>query len=128
MKDVKLSPWAIPGLDRIELPGNIVPKSRDHIVKIVTDHYDVTLNEIINIKGRTHAPRKRQILMYFLRQFTDMELKEIAMFLKPKKPFHHSTIINAHDRIIELTRSNCAFDKEIRQIRSKISQTLLITT
>lgn len=125
MKQIKMSPLVIPGLDRIDVPNTLTPKPVDYVVKIVCDHYKLSLEEIKR-GGSMHAPRKRQVLMYFLTQYTDMSLNDIGRFLKRKKPFHHSTVIHARDKVLALTSSDPEFAKEIRTLRNNIYDTLLI--
>jgi chromosomal replication initiation ATPase DnaA len=81
---------------------------------IVADHFGVSVRQMESVAQADHIVRARQTAMYFLREFTDLRIVEIAsMFSRT-----HSTVVNATAQTLWRMRWELGFADIIETLRN----------
>ena len=80
--------------------GSLTP---ERIMSAVCDHYGVRTASILSKKKDNEIVIPRHVIMYLLRTYTDMTLKDIARFIGRKD---HSTVIHGVDNVRENIENN----------------------
>jgi chromosomal replication initiator protein len=87
--------------------------SPEDVIKTVASYYSVKISQIKG-KGRTtEVALARQVIMYLLREYLHLKLKQIAFILKRDD---HTTIIHGVEKILHLITTNPQFKEEIDKI------------
>ena len=94
--------------------GQITP---DRIMSAVCEHYGVRTASILSKKKDNEIVVPRHVIMYLLRTYTDMTLKDIARFIGRKD---HSTVIHGVENIKENLVNNEEMQGNINIILRKL--------
>lgn len=98
-------------------PKNQKTISVELIQKIVAEQYKMTIQEF-KLKKRTRSVSfPRQIAMYLCRELTDLSLPQIGEKFGGRD---HTTVMHAHDKIIQMRKSDPFIEKSISEIITKI--------
>jgi len=90
----------------------------DTILKIVAEHFNISINDLISKKRSADIVYPRQLVMYLCRTETDVSLTVIGKKLGDRD---HSTIIHGFEKIDnELTNKNEKVKGDIDILRKKI--------
>ncbi len=95
--------------------NNITP---DRILSTVSEHMNVSINEIQSAKRSKDIAIARQTVMYLCRNMTDKSLQSIGEFVGGKD---HATVYNGIKRIEEKIKHDSSFEADINAIVSKLN-------
>ena len=87
------------------------------IIKIVTDYYAVTMDDLFSSKKSRDITIPRQVTMYLLRQYTDMTLDEIGDYMRRD----HSTVISGIRKIEKMIGADPSTANTIDALGKRIS-------
>lgn len=96
------------------IPPQITP---DIIIKIVAEHYGITVDDIKSKKRSNEIVYPRHIAMYLCRELTDLPLKSIGERLGRD----HSTVMHALDKIKDDMKNTPDLHSNIEIIKKKIN-------
>ena len=88
------------------------------ILRVVSEHYDVRVNNIVSRKKNASLVVPRQIIMYICREYTDATLENIAKLLGKKD---HSTVMYGVDKIRNEISSNGELRGNVEVILKKLN-------
>ena len=88
------------------------------ILRVVCEHYDVRVNNIVSRKKNASLVVPRQIIMYICREYTDATLENIAKLLGKKD---HSTVMYGVDKIRNEISSNGELRGNVEVILKKLN-------
>ena len=91
----------------------ITPKK---ILKVILEHYDLKEEDIFKKLRTKHLVKIRQLLIYFLRELTQLSYTSIGEFLKKD----HTTIIYSYEKIVKELSKNPLLNQELEVLKSKI--------
>lgn len=100
---------------------NIIPSSRPKVVtipniqQIVSDYYNIRVDELKARKRTKNVAFPRQVAMYLTRELTDLSLPKIGDAFGGRD---HTTVIHAHEKIRQLIES----DQELNRIVADMAQ------
>lgn len=100
---------------------NIIPSSRPKVVtipniqQIVSDYYNIRVDELKARKRTKNVAFPRQVAMYLTRELTDLSLPKIGDAFGGRD---HTTVIHAHEKISKLVES----DQELNRIVTDMAQ------
>ena len=107
--------YTFPGLEKKEqrkfLLGNI-----DHIINVVCDMFEITTDDVKSSSRQRIYTEPRQIIIYFLRQKTELSFKMIGEMFKRD----HSTIIYSCQFIESAMSVDKKFRAKVERIESLI--------
>jgi chromosomal replication initiation ATPase DnaA len=86
----RMSAWVIPGI------RSATPLTFDEVVKIVTDYYGMTVEEIRKIHRKRELVAARAILTWFLIKETNYTLKSIGRYFGQD----HTTVLYHREKIL----------------------------
>lgn len=109
---------AIESLKDIINKDNNVSISSDLIINIVSEHLNVSPDDIKSKKRSKDIATARQIVMYLCRQYTVMSLKSIGNAVGGKD---HTTVINGLKRVEECINEDASFKSTIDTIVKKLN-------
>ncbi len=89
----------------------------DMIIKIVSEHFGVTLNDLTSKKKNQEIVYPRQVCMYLCRSLTDVALTLIGKKLGNRD---HTTIIHGYDKIQKELDENEKVRNDIEILKKKI--------
>ena len=95
--------------------NNITP---DRILSTVSEHMNVSINEIQSAKRSKDIAIARQTVMYLCRNMTDKSLQSIGEFVGGKD---HATVYNGIKRIEEKIKHDSSFEADVNAIISKLN-------
>ncbi len=95
-------------------PREITPQL---IIEVVSEHYGITVDQMISSSRQKMISRPRQIAMYLCREMVDTPLNAIGSLLGDR---NHATIIHGANTIATEYNESEAFRKEIDSIKKKI--------
>lgn len=107
---------ALPGL----LPGTPIygdSKSAGHIIKVVSDHLDVTEKEMFSIHRYRRLVEARQLSMFLIRKHTRRSFKEIGLLFGGRD---HTTAIHSIQHVKDLCDSDEVYRNELLKIENKL--------
>lgn len=90
------------------------------VIKTVCAYYDIPATQIKSSTRKQSIALARQIIMYILREKTDLNYEEIAFHIKRKD---HTTIMHGVDKIQKKIIQDDAFGAEIEDVIRKIIST-----
>ena len=67
-------------------PREITPQL---VIEVVTEHFNISLDQMISKNRSNEIARPRQIAMYLCKNMTDIPLDSIGTVTWGKRPFHH---------------------------------------
>ncbi|MBO5031159.1 MAG: chromosomal replication initiator protein DnaA [Lachnospiraceae bacterium] len=88
------------------------------IIDVVSEHFNVSKEDITSKKRNSEYVLPRQIIMYLCRTMTDTSLQTIASLLSKKD---HTTIIHGVDKIEDKIKTDEDLKNKIEIIKKKIS-------
>ena len=88
------------------------------IVEIVSEHFNITLEQMLSKTRSSDIVRPRMIAMYLAKNFTNSSLDAIGTFLGGRD---HSTIIHGINKISSQIDEDPELKKQIDTIKNKIS-------
>jgi chromosomal replication initiator protein len=89
----------------------------EKIIEIVAEFFNLTKEDILNEKRTKNVALARQIVMYFLRHYLNLPLKQIGKILGGKD---HSTVIHGIEKIEELIEKDESFKENVVEIERKL--------
>ncbi|MCD8508242.1 MAG: chromosomal replication initiator protein DnaA [Candidatus Pacebacteria bacterium] len=92
--------------------------SVEHIVKVVTDFYNIEAQSIYDKTRRKEIVHSRQVIMYLMREDFNISFPAIGRKLGGRD---HTTVIHSHARIRDDIAKEPHIAQEIEQIRSILS-------
>lgn len=125
--------YIAPGLSYIHLQGAIKSAKQDtqskkdlrlsenealahRIMLIVSEHYNITIEQLRNECRRSEFRTARQVAQDLIRFKAEMPLQKIGKMFNR----HHTTVIYSCKTIANLRRFYKAFDAEYREIESHV--------
>lgn len=107
--------YVFPGLDK-KIQRRYLLGDINHIINIVCDTFNVEVDDVKSRSRKRTFTEPRQIAIYFIRQKTNLSLKNIGrIFLRD-----HSTIINSIEVVTDSIQVNKRFNKKIEQLERLI--------
>ena len=88
------------------------------IIEIVSEHFNVSIQDLKSGKRNSNIAIPRQIAMYLCREMTDVPLKAIGAMLGGRD---HSTVSHGVDKVAEEIKMNEALNNTIEIIKKKIN-------
>lgn len=89
----------------------------NHIAKIVSGYYGLTLEELRSDRKTKYLAAGRQVAMYLMRKLTPLSLAEIGFFLRR---MDHSTVLHGINKISKLIETKPEFAAEVEAIKAEI--------
>ena len=96
-------------------PREITPQL---VIEVVTEHFNISLDQMISKNRSNEIARPRQIAMYLCKNMTDIPLDSIGQLLGGRD---HSTIIHGIKKIADEYESNENTRNLIETIKKKIN-------
>ena len=96
-------------------PKEITPQL---IIEVVSEHFQISLDQMISKNRSSAIAKPRQIAMYLCKTMTDIPLDSIGALLGGRD---HSTIIHGVQRISDEYESNSTTRSLIETIKKKIN-------
>lgn len=109
---------AIRELSNIITPDKPKEVTAQLIIEVVSEHFQVSLDQLISKSRSKDIARPRQIAMYLCKTMTDIQLESIGSMLGGRD---HSTIIHGIQKISEEYESNASTRSLIETIKKKIN-------
>ncbi len=106
----------------LELTKNMIEKyvknirqdiSIDYIIKIVSDYFHVTADDITSKSRKREVVQARQLVMYFAKKFTQNSLSSIGLHCGKK---NHATVLYAIKTVENLKEYDKKFSNDMREI------------
>ena len=88
------------------------------IIDVVSEHFNVSRDDITSKKRSQEYVLPRQIIMYLSRTMTNSSLQSVAALLGKKD---HTTIIHGVDKIEEMIKTDEELRHKIDTIKKKLS-------
>lgn len=88
------------------------------IIEVVTDHFNLTMKQMMSSSRSSNITRPRQIAMYLCKEMTDETLTNIAHLLGKKD---HSTVISGIKKVEDEMKTDPELARTVEQIRKKIN-------
>ena len=102
--------------DVIKSRSKIITK--DKIISIISEHYNVSVEDIKSKKRKKDIAKARQIAMYFMRESLGMAFMAIGEVFGGKD---HTTVMHSVSKVEADMKSNKYFAKDITSIKEKLS-------
>ena len=96
------------------------------IKDIICEYYNISFDLIKVHNKRREIVTKRQVLQYFLQNYTRLTLIEIGKKTGGNHVYNHATILHSKEVINDLINSDRLFRNEIREIKLLIEKQLKI--
>ena len=96
-------------------PREVTPQL---ILEIVSDHFQISLDDMISRKKQKSISEPRQIVMYLCRELTDESQSTIGMLLGGKD---HTTVKHGAEKIAELVQNSEEMRETIKMLKKKIN-------
>ncbi len=88
----------------------------ERIRTVVARHYNIKVSDMDSPKRKAEINLPRQVAMYICREKTDLSFENIGKLFNR----HYSTVLHAHEKIMEEYDSDPEFRKEVDKIISQI--------
>lgn len=105
-------------LKDIIYPDQIREVTPNLIVDVVSEHFNVSKEDITSKRRNSEYVLPRQIIMYLCRTMTTASLQNIAALLSKKD---HTTVIHGVEKIAELLQTDEDLKNKIETIKKKLS-------
>ena len=89
----------------------------DTIIKIVAQHYSVSLNDIRSKKRHQDIAVVRQVAFYMMKKFSNSSLQAIGNYIGGRD---HSTVIHAIGKVESLRETSTPFAQKLKMIEQEI--------
>ncbi len=96
-------------------PREITPQL---IIEVVSEHFGITVDQIMSKSRSSDVAKPRQIAMYLCKNMTDHPLDSIGQLLGGRD---HSTVIHGIKKVTDEISSDQTFAKTVETIRKKIN-------
>ena len=96
-------------------PKEITPQL---IIEVVSEHFQISLDQMISKNRSKDIARPRQIAMYLIRNMTETSLKAVGVILGGKD---HSTIKHGIEKIENELKADETLSNTINIIKKKIN-------
>lgn len=96
-------------------PREITPS---YIINVVSEHFGVSIDDILSKKRNADIAFPRQIVMYLCREMTDISLNEIGVACGNKD---HTTVMHGVSKITDEIKNNSELASTVEIIKKKIS-------
>ncbi|MCD8151485.1 MAG: chromosomal replication initiator protein DnaA [Clostridiales bacterium] len=88
------------------------------IVEVVSEHFGITVDQIISKSRSRDIAKPRQIAMYLCKNMTDLPLDSIGQLLGGRD---HSTVIHGIKQVTDDISSDSTFQQTVETVRKKIN-------
>ncbi len=88
------------------------------IIEVVSEHFGITVDQIMSKSRSSDVAKPRQITMYLCKQMTDLPLDSIGQLLGGRD---HSTVIHGIKKVTDEISSDKSFKQTVETIRKKIN-------
>ena len=102
--------------DVIKSRSKVVTK--DKIISIISEYYNISIEDIKSKKRKKDIAKARQIAMYFMRESLNMPFMAIGEVFGGKD---HTTVMHSVSKVESDMKSNKYFAKDIAGIKEKLS-------
>lgn len=89
----------------------------DFIQKKISDHFNVTIDELKDKTRKKDIVIARQVAMYFSKEYTSLSLKSIGYHFGGRD---HSTVIHAVQAIEDMCDTDSVFKRKIEELRKQL--------
>ncbi|MCD8148638.1 MAG: chromosomal replication initiator protein DnaA [Clostridiales bacterium] len=96
-------------------PREITPQL---IVEVVSEHFGITVDQIMSKSRSSDVAKPRQVAMYLCKNMTDLSLDSIGQILGGRD---HSTVIHGINKVTDEISSDSAFKQTVETVRKKIN-------
>ena len=100
-------------------PVEQVEASPADVLKVITEEFNVPLEDLKGSSRRREVSTARQIGMYLMRQHTDLSLPKIGEVFGGKD---HTTVMYGCDKIAQLKENDPSMAQTLRQLSDRINQ------
>lgn len=90
----------------------------DLIIDIVSEHFNITAEDIISSKKSRKIAYPRQICMYFCRELTELSLTQIGKAIGNRD---HTTVLHGYEKIVKDLKTKPELKKTISVLIKKIN-------
>jgi len=94
--------------------------SPDDIMTVISQDFDVSIEDLKGSSRRREVSTARQIGMYLMRQHTDLSLPKIGEVFGGKD---HTTVMYSCDKIAQLKDNDASMTQRLRELSDRINQT-----
>ncbi|MGQ9866841.1 MAG: chromosomal replication initiator protein DnaA [Pseudanabaenaceae cyanobacterium] len=98
-------------------PKEPIEVSAELVLSVITEHFDVSLEDLQGSSRRREIGRARQIAMYLIRQHTNLSLPKIGEALGGKD---HTTVMYSCDKIARLQSTDGDMAQTVRLLSDRI--------
>lgn len=109
---------AVKELQNIISPDKPREVTAQLIVEVVSEHFGITVDQIMSKSRSNDVAKPRQITMYLCKQMTDLPLDSIGQLLGGRD---HSTVIHGVKKVTDEISSDKNFKQTVETIRKKIN-------
>ena len=88
------------------------------ILNIVSDHYEISRNDMSSTKRNSEIVLPRQVFMYMCREYLPLPYQQIGKYIGGKD---HSTVMHSIDKIKKMVEDDTEFAINVDTIRKKIN-------
>ena len=88
------------------------------IMNVVSDHYEVSRDDIASTKRNSEIVLPRQVFVYICREYLQLTYKQIGNYIGGKD---HATVIHSIEKIKEMIEEDRDFAMNVDTIRKKIN-------
>ncbi|WP_341531247.1 chromosomal replication initiator protein DnaA [Nostoc sp. UHCC 0302] len=104
----------------LEPPSEKVESTPEVILTVITNAFDISIDDLKSNSRRREISWARQIGMYLMRQHTDLSFPRIGEEFGGKD---HTTVMYSCDKIAQLRESDRALSETLRQLGDRINMT-----
>ncbi|MDX2244469.1 MAG: chromosomal replication initiator protein DnaA [Leptolyngbyaceae cyanobacterium bins.302] len=101
-------------------PVEQVEASPDDILTVISQDFNVAIEDLKGSSRRREVSTARQIGMYLMRQHTELSLPKIGEVFGGKD---HTTVMYSCDKIAQLKDNDTSMSQNLRQLSDRINQT-----
>lgn len=98
-------------------PNTKVATSPDKILQIITEHFQVSIEDLKGSSRRREISSARQIGMYLMRQYTNLSLPKIGEVFGGKD---HTTVMYSCEKIAQQQEQNPELNQTLRQLSDRV--------
>ncbi len=102
----------------LDAPAGKVDASPTSVIDIISEVFNVSVEDLKGNSRRREISQARQIGMYLMRQHTDLSLPKIGEVFGGKD---HTTVMYSCDKITQLIKKDLSMAQTIRQLSDRIS-------
>jgi chromosomal replication initiator protein len=100
-------------------PVEQVEASPDAVISVISEHFDVSIEDLKGSSRRREVSTARQIGMYLMRHHTELSLPKIGEEFGGKD---HTTVMYGCEKIGQLKDNDTAMENTLRQLSDRINQ------